>query len=792
MAKTSSKSKLLRAEQEGDEEEEYDPFNYKPLKKTRISKKRKSPSAATAAKPSKIKKKSPTLTSPLKFTETPPPRPQTSRGDPSSSSCQHCRFCQMPFGILARFTSPSTHETLCIETMNPGSLPPCPGGIRCDVTIESHYTKFNHLALAAHREHGDRPWACDGDNEASEDSIRTHLPEAESTRIGEKEKSRPSATQAFDLGESFFPDDNHNVVDMTETLLGEHERDPEPPPNNKTSASAHTQSRKVGKKSSTCAEKSAFMSLFERSPSKSPAKSKESTPTKTSLANSEAHSPPAPLVLETPARISADVDSDELNIRITVDPDAQVDLRAMNLKISTRNPKSPVQVESTVAPKVPVSEARNIFASIMKNNKSRKEDKRNGGGDGKEISSSSSSSNNRDVTLERAKKNGFLAPGTSNNSGGGYGSNGYGKRDCPFYKKIPGTCFTVDAFNYGKVPGITKYFLSHFHYDHYQGLTKHFSDGIIICSEITARLLNLKIHPDPNRIRALPLDEAVTIDDVEVTLLDANHCPGAVMFLFKFISGKCVLHVGDFRAVPAMESYPALWNNKIDSVYLDTTYCKEEYDFPSQADVVEATCDLVKRHLERHPKTLICVGSYTIGKERIFTALAERYDFKIWAGTEKTRILRTLRDPVIDARLVTTPHLAQLHVMEMKRLRNSRELQQYLYNLNGKYKHVLTIKPTGWTHCQGASAETSLKSLRIKPSLGGEVSFLEVPYSEHSSYSEMRRFVQFLNLSDPKKIIPTVNVGSPAQRGQMQRLFKEWLSTSPSGKKNNITNYFTT
>ena len=50
-----------------------------------------------------------------------------------------------------------------------------------------------------------------------------------------------------------------------------------------------------------------------------------------------------------------------------------------------------------------------------------------------------------------------------------------------------------------------------------------------------------------------------------------------------------------------------------------------------------------------------------------------------------------------------------------------------------------------------------------------------IPYSEHSSFSELRQFVQFLR---PKKIIPTVNNHSASKRAEMQRHFQTWLSES--------------
>ena len=59
------------------------------------------------------------------------------------------------------------------------------------------------------------------------------------------------------------------------------------------------------------------------------------------------------------------------------------------------------------------------------------------------------------------------------------------------------------------------------------GLTKSFGTGhleaVIYCSKVTAALLVHDFGLPPRRVRALPMDCAVSIEGVRTTLIDANH-----------------------------------------------------------------------------------------------------------------------------------------------------------------------------------------------------------------------------------------------------------------------------
>lgn len=107
------------------------------------------------------------------------------------------------------------------------------------------------------------------------------------------------------------------------------------------------------------------------------------------------------------------------------------------------------------------------------------------------------------------------------------------ERTCPFYKILFKGPIAVDAFRYGKVPGVNAYFLSHFHSDHYVGLSAKWDHGPIYCSRATANLVRAKLRVDPKWVVELPWEEWVEIPQtgrVKVRGLDANHCPGSMLY----------------------------------------------------------------------------------------------------------------------------------------------------------------------------------------------------------------------------------------------------------------------
>ncbi|KAK2717004.1 hypothetical protein QYM36_007220 [Artemia franciscana] len=61
------------------------------------------------------------------------------------------------------------------------------------------------------------------------------------------------------------------------------------------------------------------------------------------------------------------------------------------------------------------------------------------------------------------------------------------------------------------------------------------------------------------------------------------------------------------------------------------------------------------------------------------------------------------------------------------------------------------------------------------------VSLYALPYSEHSSYEELKRFVRFIK---PKEIIPTVNADTVARQKKFAKIFSSWKVPDVVGREN--------
>lgn len=329
------------------------------------------------------------------------------------------------------------------------------------------------------------------------------------------------------------------------------------------------------------------------------------------------------------------------------------------------------------------------------------------------------------------------------------------QRTCPFYKIMPGFSICVDAFRYGAVEGCNAYFLSHFHSDHYIGLSKSWCHGPIYCSRATGNLVRQQLRVEPKWIVDLDFEATSEVPDtggVQVTMIPANHCPGSSLFLFEKSFGngpnarrQRILHCGDFRASPAQIQHPLLRpdpineatgqprQQRIDQCYLDTTYLNPKYAFPSQEDVITACAELCVRlnqeagvaldqgsngtgslmnkflssvtgsgratgqSSKNDGRLLVVIGTYSIGKERICLGIARALGSKIFATPHKQRICSCLEDPELSSLLTSDPNEAQVHMQTLFEIRAD-TLADYLDSLKPHFSRVVGFRPTGWSY----------------------------------------------------------------------------------------------
>ena len=164
--------------------------------------------------------------------------------------------------------------------------------------------------------------------------------------------------------------------------------------------------------------------------------------------------------------------------------------------------------------------------------------------------------------------------------------------------------------------------------------------------------------------------------------------------------------------------------------------------------------------------------------------IAEALKSKVAVTAYKMELMHCFEWEDFQAMLTNNWNAAQVHVLPMQAL-NVANLNDHLAK-HRAFNAILAIVPSGW---QFNKRTLSLHDL--KPRVHGAISILGLPYSEHSSFSELQWFVRFIR---PKEVIPTVNVGNPKRRKEMEAILKSWLDpnfqSAAVKKQNLITNFF--
>ncbi|KAG9126508.1 hypothetical protein FRC07_003176 [Ceratobasidium sp. 392] len=262
----------------------------------------------------------------------------------------------------------------------------------------------------------------------------------------------------------------------------------------------------------------------------------------------------------------------------------------------------------------------------------------------------------------------------------------------------------------------------------------------------------------------LPLDTPTKLDIgpseiATVTLLDANHCPGAVIFLIEGRRGA-VLHTGDIRAEPAMVARltkspylaPYLEGRngkaplkKLECIYLDTASMLGTQIVPSKAEAIGGLLELIDLYSQ---DTQFFINAWTWGYEDIFLGLKARFNTKIHVDRHKYTVLNSLNNYIPSPSF--TPENLKAEPVQPVRRKTHRASMIH----NEPVKKVVYINPS-------AMAEDEWKTYVVDTAsqlqAGHFVDTLRVPLSRHSTLAELQSFVARFR---PKNIFPNTLIPS--------------------------------
>lgn len=306
-------------------------------------------------------------------------------------------------------------------------------------------------------------------------------------------------------------------------------------------------------------------------------------------------------------------------------------------------------------------------------------------------------------------------------------------------------------------------FLTHAHKDHCSGITSHCSFPIY--STLLTKSLMLRYFPqlDDSLFVGIEVGQSITINDPDgsftVTAFDANHCPGAVMFLFEGNFGN-ILHTGDCRLTPeCLQNLPEKYisrNGKepscqLDFVFLDCTFGKSLMKIPSKQSAIQQVTNCIWKHPDAQIVYLTCD---VLGQEEILIHVFQTFGSKIYVEKNNHpdfyQALQLIAPQIISEKPSSRFHLFEgfpkLYERAKKKLSEARENMQ---------PEPLIIRPSAqWYTCEETELTVMERKFLERSNIPVKDQFgvWHVCYSMHSSRQELEWALQLLS---PKWVVST-------------------------------------
>lgn len=305
----------------------------------------------------------------------------------------------------------------------------------------------------------------------------------------------------------------------------------------------------------------------------------------------------------------------------------------------------------------------------------------------------------------------------------------------------------VDFWHVVNKPHVRFFFLTHGHSDHIEGLTSTWKYPIY-CSATTAKVVSEIKGVNIDVFRQLELNKIHIIKDengvhfMDLILIDADHCPGAVMFIMKGEFGR-FLCTGDFRyetinepmspnkspkIVPKKSNirFDILTRAPFDRVYLDTTNWKLEERLLSRKEITMQIIEIIESHNDC--QFLIALPQLCLGREDLMIEIAQHFKTYVSVPQNRMKVLEVLNVPNV----FRTGHLdtAQMRLVPLTKARC-----EFVKMLSFQDCNPFLIVPT---------------SISAKLKFNFHENIRCLMYSDHSDRFEIESFLRQLNV---RKII---------------------------------------